>query len=105
MRYSPPVELADDERMGLVSLTRKASVPSNVGFRAQIVLALGEGMSTTEVAKDLTTSPPTVRTWRDRCLAEGVEGLWDYARPGRPAVVDEAAVVIATTEPPRRGPD
>jgi transposase len=100
MRYSPPVELTDDERMVLVSLTRKASVSSNVGFRAQIVLALAQGLSTTEVAKGLTTSPPTVRKWRDRYLGEGVEGWWDYERSGRPPVVDEAAVVIATMEPP-----
>lgn len=100
MRYSSPVELTDDDRASLASLTRKVSIPSNVGFRAQIVLALAEGLSTTEVAKDLATSPPTVRKWRDRYLSEGVEGLWDYERPGRPPVVDEAAVVIATMEAP-----
>lgn len=43
-----------------MSLTRSVSVPSNVGFRAQIVLALAEGLSTTEIAKDWNTSPPTV---------------------------------------------
>jgi transposase len=100
MRYSPPVELTDDDRADLASLTRMVSVPSNVGFRAQIVLALGEGLSTAEVAKDLKTSPPTVRKWRDRYLREGVEGLWDYSRSGRPPVVDEVAVVIATMEGP-----
>ncbi|MGH3915512.1 MAG: helix-turn-helix domain-containing protein, partial [Pseudonocardiaceae bacterium] len=60
--------------MSLASLTRKASVPSNVGFRAQIVLALAKGLSATEVAKDLTTSPPTVRKRRDRYLGEGLDG-------------------------------
>jgi transposase len=100
MRYSPPVELTDEDRADLMPLTRTASVPSNVGFRAQIVLALAEGLSTTEVAKDLNTSPPTVRKWRERYVREGVEGLWDYARSGRPPVVDEVAVVIATMEAP-----
>ena len=100
MRYSSPMELADDDRAGLVSLTRTASVPSNVGFRAQIVLALGEGLSTAEAATGLKASPPTVRKWRDRYLREGLDGLWDYARSGRPPVVDEVAVVIATMEGP-----
>ena len=81
-------------------MTRSSSVPSMVGFRARIVLALADGLSTTEVAKDLQTSPPTVRKWRDRYVREGVDGLWDYARSGRPAVVDEAAVIVATMEPP-----
>lgn len=100
MRYSLPVELTDEDRVELASLTRRVSVPSNVGFRARIVLALAEGLSTTEVANDLTTSPPTVRKWRDRYLREGADGLWDYARSGRPPVVDEAAVVVATMEAP-----
>jgi transposase len=41
-----------------------------------------------------------VRKWRDRYLREGVEGLWDYPRSGRPPVIDEAMVVAATMEPP-----
>lgn len=83
-----------------MSLTRSSSVPSIVSFRARIVLALAEGLSTTVVAGRLETSPPTVRKWRERYLAEGVEGLWDYPRSGRPPVVDEAEVVVRTMEPP-----
>ncbi len=100
MRYSPLVEISDGERMSLVSLTRASSVPSIVGFRARIVLALADGMSTTVVAKDLGTSPPTVRKWRDRYAMEGVDGLWDYERSGRPPTVDEAMVVAETLTPP-----
>ena len=79
---------------------RSSSVPSVVGFRARIVLALADGLSTTVVARGLETSPPTVRKWRDRYLAEGVDGLWDYERSGRPPVVDEARVVAETLTPP-----
>lgn len=100
MRYSPPVELSDGERMSLMSLTRSSSVPSVVGFRARIVLALGNGMGTADVARDLGTSPPTVRKWRDRYFAEGVDGLWDYERSGRPPTVDEAMVIAETLNPP-----
>ncbi len=64
------------------------------------MLALADGMSTGGAAEDLGTSPPTVRKWRDRYLDEGVEGLWDYPRSGRPPVIDEAMVVAATMEPP-----
>lgn len=100
MHYSPPVELSDDERAFLVSVMRSSGVPANVGFRSRIVLALADGMSTTDVAVDLGTSPPTVRKWRDRYFVEGVEGLWDYHRSGRPPVVDEASVVAETLTPP-----
>jgi transposase len=46
------------------------------------------------------TSPPTVRKWRDRYLSEGLDGLWDRYRSGRPPVVDEAMVVAETLTPP-----
>ena len=100
MRYSPPVELSGSERVGLLSLTRSSSVVSVVGFRARIVLTLGGGMGTADVARDLGTSSPTVRKWRDRYFAEGVDGLWDYERSGRPPIVDEAMVVAETLTPP-----
>jgi transposase len=102
MRYSPPVELSDHERTELVSLTRSSQVPSVVGFRARIVLALADGQSTKDVAQDLGTSLPTVRLWRGRFFAEGADGLYDRERSGRPPVVDEALVVAETlTRPPK----
>ena len=52
------------------------------------------------VAVELGTSAPTVRKWRDRYGREGIEGLWDYARSGRPPEVDEAMVVAETLTPP-----
>jgi transposase len=103
MRYSPPVELSDSERGDLVLLTRSSSVPSIVGFRARIVLALGDGRSTADVARVLETSAPTVRKWRDRYFREGMEGLWDYARSGRPPTVDESMVIAETVTPPPAG--
>lgn len=100
MRYSPPVELSDDERVELVSLTRSSRVPSVVGFRARIVLALADMRSVKDVAQDLGTSAPTVRLWRGRFFAEGADGLYDRERSGRPPVVDEAMVVAETLTPP-----
>lgn len=100
MRYSPALVLSDRDRDELVFMTRSGRVPSDVGFRARIVLAVADCGSTAEVALGLGTSPPTVRKWRDRFSAEGVDGLYDRARPGRPPVVDEAMVVAETLTPP-----
>jgi transposase len=95
------VVLTDSGWVGLVSLIRSSWVSSVVGFRARIVVALGDGRGTTEVARELGTSPSTVRWWRGRYLQEGVDGLYDRARPGRPPVVDELMVVAKTlTSPP-----
>jgi transposase len=41
--------------------------------------------------------------WKKRYAAEGIGGLEDRAKPGRPSQVDEVAVVLATLEaPPQR---
>jgi transposase len=45
-------------------------------------------------------SKPTVIAWKRRYAAEGVGGLEDRPKPGRPRTVDEAEVVAATLEPP-----
>jgi transposase len=100
MLRSVVLELSDSDRADLLSLTRSSSVPSSVGFRARIVLAVGSGATVTQVAAELRTSGPTVRKWRDRFVNEGVDGLWDSPRSGRPPVVDEAMVVAETLTPP-----
>jgi len=41
-----------------------------------------------------------VIAWKKRYAAEGIAGLQDVPKPGRPAQIDEVAVVLATLEPP-----
>jgi transposase len=38
--------------------------------------------------------------WKKRYAAEGIAGLDDRPKPGRPAQIEEVAVVLATLEPP-----
>ncbi len=45
-------------------------------------------------------SKPTVIAWRKRYAAAGIAGWRIGPKPGRPAQVDEVAVVLATLEPP-----
>jgi transposase len=45
-------------------------------------------------------SKPTVIAWKKRYASAGVAGLDDRPKPGRPAQIDEVAVVLATLEPP-----
>jgi transposase len=45
-------------------------------------------------------SKPTVIAWKRRYSAEGIGGLDDRARPGKPRTTDDVAVVLPTLEPP-----
>jgi len=67
------------------------------------VLLAGEGVGTNEIVDRVGVSKPTVIAWKKRYAAEGIAGLDDRPKPGRPAQVDEVAIVLATLEaPPQR---
>ena len=59
-----------------------------------------EGLSNAEISRQVGVTRQTVISWRARCEACGIEALADLSRSGRPPVVDEAAVVVATLNPP-----
>lgn len=96
-----PVELSDEQGEVLERWCRRRNTAAGLAMRARIVLLAGEGQSNTEVAAQVGCHPATVTKWRSRFLAEGLAGLSDEYRPGRPRTVsDEAveAVLVKTLE-------
>ena len=70
----------DGER--LARLVRDRNTPQKVVWRSQIVLLAGEGIGAVEVATRVGKSVLTVRRWRRRYAAKGVDGLLkDATRP------------------------
>ena len=100
------IELSEGQRSELTALTRTPSTSNQMAQRARIVLRAAEGATNTEIAAELGLSKPTVGMWRAQFATEGVEGLADRLRPGRPRAIDDDQVnrVIAKTlERPPRG--
>ncbi|HEU4568399.1 MAG TPA: IS630 family transposase [Marmoricola sp.] len=97
---SPTLELSDEDRATLTSWTRSRTLAAGRAERARIVLAVAEGSGTSAVARQVGVSRPTVIKWRDRFAAQGLAGLEDEERSGRPKSVDDAAIIAATLEPP-----
>ncbi len=100
MALTVSVELSAADRAELTRWLRMPSLAAGLAQRARIVLLAGEGVGTSEIVHRVGVSKPTVIAWRKRYAAEGIAGLEDRAKPGRPAVVDEVAVVLATLEAP-----
>jgi transposase len=94
------VEVPPRDREVLASWTRSTSIRAGLAQRARIVLLAGDGIGTNEIVRRTGLSKPTVIAWKKRYAAEGVGGLEDRPKPGKPRVTDDVAVVLATLEPP-----
>ena len=87
------VSLSDTQRTELDGLIRGRNTPQKVVLRARIVALSGDGTATSEIARQLGTTFPTITRWRQRFLAKGVSGLCkDAPRPGRKRRVSAALV-------------
>src|SRR4051794_26799930 len=92
--------VSDEDRQALESWTRSSTVSAGQRERAEIVLAIAGGDGVSGAARRLGVSRPTVIKWRDRFAADGVAGLSDLPRSGRPKTIDDAQIIAATLEPP-----
>jgi hypothetical protein len=84
-RRSPfVIVLSDEDRYRLVSLTRKQTAERRMVVRACIVLAAADGEENASIAERLDVALNTVIKWRKRFFEEGMAGLTDRRRSGRP---------------------
>jgi transposase len=75
-------------------------VEAGLAQRARIVLLAAQGVPNAEIARRVGVSRPTVIQWRNRYEAGGISALGDLDRSGRPPVIDDVAVVVATVQAP-----
>jgi transposase len=101
-----PVTLTASQRTALEARARPTGQHRQV-LRARIVLAAAAGWANAQIARRLGIAPNTVRKWRRRFCQEGLAGLADRPRPGRPRTYPAAVVVevkaIACELPATRG--
>jgi predicted ArsR family transcriptional regulator len=78
------VHLAPETRATLAHWVRSPTRAAGQVRRAQIVLLAAEGQPVRRIAAALGVDRNVVRTWLDRFRAQGLAGLADRPRPGRP---------------------
>jgi transposase len=100
-----PILLGNEEYQQLLNWSRN---PRRAGralaLRARIILQCRHGRSNRQVAQRLGLPEQTVCKWRQRFLAERLQGLLDQPRSGAPRSISDSMVeaVLAKTlhEPP-----
>jgi transposase len=96
--------LADDDRAVLLRRVRAKGAPAREVERARIVLLAADGVPGVQIAERVGCSEPTVIRWRSRFAEDGLAGLVDEPRSGKPPTIDQAVrdeiLSVTLTEPP-----
>ena len=86
-RKSPYVlVLTADQRRELEVRARRYTLPYREVVRAKIVLMAADGLDNDEIANRLDTRREIVSKWRKRFFEQGLAGLEERPRGGRPPV-------------------
>ena len=97
--------LTEDERDKIEQLSRARAAPVRLVTRARIIQLAATGLGAPAIATQLRLSEKCVRLWLRRFDEQGLEGLDDAPRAGRPRTYDEAAygqvLAKARSTPPK----
>jgi transposase len=94
----PLRELTVDERVSLEMLAHSRIAETRLVERAQIIVAAVDGDQSRHIVEHIHVTRVTVRQLIRRFNADGIDGLHDLPRSGRPATypANAVAAVIAT---------
>jgi transposase len=84
--FASAVVLTPNDRESLDALVRARSTPQALVLRCRVILnaARPDQPTNQQVADDLGCNRHTVGRWRERFVADGLAGLQDAPRSGRP---------------------
>jgi len=106
-RPKRPIVLSEEEHFQLKAVAKSRTLPYALVVRSRLVLLAAQGVANAVIAQQLGLSYQSVSVWRQRYLKQGLRGLHDELRPGRPrSISDEkvAALVRKTlATPPKDG--
>jgi len=85
-RKAKLVQCSEKQLNRLKRIASSRTEPHQRVVRASIIIQSAEGKRIMDIAADLKLTPLTVRTWRDRFLSKGEDGLADLPRSGAPTV-------------------
>jgi transposase len=87
--FAPRIILAHNARTHLHTVAHAHSTPQSLALRARIVLRAADAdtPTNTHIGRQLGCSPRTVGKWRRRYHDQGMAGLHDAVRSGRPRTI------------------
>jgi transposase len=104
--HSRPIGLGNADRAELERIQRSPTAPAGLSRRARVVLLMADNLSGAEVARRTGYSVVQISRLRRRFAEQGLAGLDDKPRSGRPPSITarkRAQVVALTLKPPGAG--
>jgi transposase len=101
-----PIAVSDVDRRELERLHRARSTPAGLSRRARAVLLMAQGIAGVEIAERVGYTVVQVSRLRRRFAEDGVAGLQERPRSGRPPTITarkRAQIVALTLKPPGAG--
>jgi len=83
-RTAPHIAISPEDKRTLRNRTKSRTLPKQTVDRATMILESAAGKPVTQIAQELSTYPNKVIYWRQRYVANGLAGLQDQPRSGRP---------------------
>jgi transposase len=106
MRAAPPLVVSEEQRGELERLARSTSAPHRVVLQAKALLLAGEGVANYEIARRVGVSSNSVRAWRRRFEAGGLEMVGAIAKGrGRRSWLAEGTVAEIVRVTMQEAPD
>src|ERR1700681_3376501 len=87
-----PLQLDGEQRQQLEALASSRSLPHGLVTRVRIVLLSADGLSNKDIAARLRLNQVTVGLWRRRFVKQGLTGLHEELRSGRPRSIPDEKV-------------
>ena len=104
-KAAPLIELDDRARDELESFANSRSLPHALVMRAKTVLLAAEGMQNIEIADKIGLSRESVGKWRRRYSEEGLPGIYDKLRSGRPRSIADEKIMAVVNDTLQRKPE
>lgn len=106
-RKTPQIEIPAEDEATLCRWANSRTLAKQIVDRAMMVLESCAGRAVKDIAQNLGTYPNKVILWRQRYVENGLDGLLDQPRSGRPALYGEAfrdsVLALLGQEPPPKG--
>lgn len=106
MRKATIVSPTEEEIKILEGWVNNPKTERRLCERAKIILAAAEGQTTKHIANNLNTRPTRISKWRTRFAQDGLKGLQDAYRSGKPKKYDkntERRILKTLEESPPEG--